>query len=713
MSVNRKNIPLSMLKLILSLLMLVIPNLLFAQNAEEPTELQSYFALLEEEQLPVTTGASRPMPKRKMPATVTVVTAEEIKLLGLRNVTDVINYIVPGGIADIHRGDKSGLYSFRGIAAEENAKYIFMVDGLNCNSMTAKGAFTETYLGLLDDLDRIEITQGVSSTLYGDGATSGIINFITKTGNSFQGTEVTSGYGSNDKFVETVKYGRKKSETENDFYYFGFTRSDGSTPRGGGGVYTTSNYSSEHAASGRHWDHFEPSVKFHSNNRWGDLTLRMRYVHEVFEEPYLWSINKSGSTTQYDEAADRFIGHNYFFIQPEIKHKFNDRHSIKANLSLGMDERWEEKIHDWYSGAGGTLIVKSGEEILAYGERKIRGQFFHYYDGWENHKFTSGAEAFWMLIGPDFYGDNKKIGKSGSTRTRRNSKEKEILYSGAVFFEDIWQITPQDTFFAGVRFENHNLTPFSISPRAALSHDLSEQTNIKILYNSGYRIPPWTDYTQNESANYSKPEPEKVESYEAHLLHKFSPKLSGTLIGYYTIYKDLLNYWGGSSGGPGAKYNFPEVRAAGIEGLGEYRIDRLVLKVSHSFSRPVHFADSANAYEAAQLSYNLHEWSLFPTHLTKAQAIVHLVENKCMLGLTYMHPWGIRGQRNADPDLKKGADYLNATLTLKLKENMEFQLSGYNLTGEDHPWWGSNTKDGVSRAINPHTEYFVKLIWRF
>ncbi len=658
-------------------------------------------------EVPITTGASRPMTKEKMPASITVITADELKLLGLRNLTDVINYIVPGGIADLHRGDKTGLYCFRGITADDNAKYIFMVDGLNSNSMTAKGAFTEAYLGLLDDLERIEITQGVSSTLYGDGATSGIINFITRTGKDFQGTEVTTGYGSGEKYEASIKYGRKISETQSDFYYFGFKRSDGFTPKGGSGNPSTqSRYWEEHAASGRHWDHFAPSGKFHSNIERGDFTLRTRYVREIFEEPYVWSQKTTGATTQYEERADRYIGHHYLFIQPEIKHRFNESHSIKANLSFEMDERWEEKIKDWYASAGGNQILKEGEEILSYGERKIRGQFFHYYDGLANHKLTSGAEIFWMLIGPDFYGDNKKISVSSGQKTRRASKEEERLYSIAAFFEDIWQINPQDTFFAGVRVENHNLTPVSISPHAAISHDFSEKTNLKFLYNSGYRIPAWTDYTQNESGMYPKPDPEKVQSFEAHLLHNFNHRFSTSLISYYTIYKDMLYYWSGHG-----KYNFPEVKAAGVELTGDYKSEGLKLRFSHSFSRPVHFSN--NNYNITYLSSNLHDWAEFPTHMTKAQAIINLIKNKCMLGITYFRPWAIRGQQNADSKLKHAADYINATLTFNLNKNFELQLSGYNLTGEDRPWWGAWTSDGLSRDINPHTEYFIKLIWRF
>ena len=179
--------------LIVFFCLLCISAPLFAAQPQSQTERKSFFEMSLEElmEVQVTTGASRPMNRDKMPASVTVITADEIKLLGLRNLTDVINYIVPGGIGDIHRSTRTGLYCFRGITADDNGKYVFMVDGLNVTSMTMWGAFNERYLGLLDELDRIEITQGVSSNLYGDGATSGIINFITKTGKDFQGTQIT------------------------------------------------------------------------------------------------------------------------------------------------------------------------------------------------------------------------------------------------------------------------------------------------------------------------------------------------------------------------------------------------------------------------------------------------------------------------------------------------------------------------------------------
>lgn len=59
---------------------------LFAQEAmADSAELKGYFDLLEQEQVPITTGAGRPLTKEKMSATVTVITAEELKLLGFKS----------------------------------------------------------------------------------------------------------------------------------------------------------------------------------------------------------------------------------------------------------------------------------------------------------------------------------------------------------------------------------------------------------------------------------------------------------------------------------------------------------------------------------------------------------------------------------------------------------------------------------------------------
>jgi outer membrane receptor protein involved in Fe transport len=320
-----------------------------------------------------------------------------------------------------------------------------------------------------------------------------------------------------------------------------------------------------------------------------------------------------------------------------------------------------------------------------------------------------------MHAGPDFTGDNYSISVSSNQIQNVRKITPENLYFGALFFEDIWKWSEKTTVFAGARLEDHNLTAPSLSPRIAISHDYSEKTNFKLLYNRGFRTPDWVYYDVDKQRTAAKtPKPETVDSFEGHIIHKFNPKFSFTTIAYYTIYHNLINYWTDSTVSPPVDhgyYNYSTVRAAGLEFTGDYKTDFMKLQVSHSYSKPVNMND--DNFNIVTLSYDTDNWAQFPTNMTKAHAIINLVKDKWLLGVTYFRPWGIKGQRNATDKLKDTADYINATLTYKMNKNFELQLSGYNLTGEDHPWWGASTRDGVSRSIDPHTEYFVRMIWRF
>ena len=184
-----------------------------------------------------------------------------------------------------------------------------------------------------------------------------------------------------------------------------------------------------------------------------------------------------------------------------------------------------------------------------------------------------------------------------------------------------------------------------------------------------------------------------------------------TTIAYYTIYKDMINFWNEGTPAVGGYRNFPVVRAAGIEASADYKSEDFKLSVTHSYSKPHHIDD--NNFSQVVLSFDTENWAQFPTNMTKAQAIVPIVKDKCMLGLTYLRIWGIKGHQNAPSELKDAGDFLNGTLTFMLNKNLEMQFSGYNLTGEDHPWWGANTRNGESRDVIVHRSFFGRLIWRF
>lgn len=699
--------PITQKLLFVVLLLILLNGRLTAQTPQEQQtdsgKLSEFLGYLneEEEGVAVTTGVSRPLKREEVPASITVITADEIKLLGMRHLTEVIDFLVPGGVGGIHRSTRTGLFAFRGITVDNNGKFVFMVDGVNVGNLSVWGAFNERFLGLMDELDRIEIIQGTGSILYGSGAISGIINFITKTGNTFQGTEATAGYGSWDRIETSLKTGAQAPNADKwtYFLYGGYKNSHGFIPRGGEGSDAAAK--TEHATEGRFWDHFNRSGKFQANLSKGDFTLRARYVQDRFEEPFRNAVSPTVVNT-----SDVYWLENYTFIQPEITKKLTENSSIKANVSLVMNESGMEKIEDWVHFKSGKTLIKEGHRQNTSGEKKIRGQLYHYYDGFANHKLTSGAELFWMRVGSDFEGRNYSRSATGAGNLKQvQYMDPETISFAALFFEDMWKWNDKTTAFVGARLEDHSKTPPNISPRVALSYDYSQKTNFKLLYNRGFRTPDWQYFSVNKAGNKGRPRPERVDSFEGHVTYHATPKLSFTTIGYYTIYKDLINFWGS------AYRNFPVVRAAGVELTGDYKNDNLKLQVSHSFSQPRHISD--DNFDQVALSFDRENWAQFPTNMTKAHAIVHLVKDRLMLGVAYWRLWGIKGHKNATDKLKSAGDFLNTTLTLRCNKNMELQLSGFNILGENHPWWGAGTKDGVTRDINPHTEYFVRAIWRF
>ncbi len=111
------------------------------------------------------------------PATVVVVTAEEIAHRGYRDLSEVFDdlpgFDVTRGSGDIY----ASLYQ-RGYRSN-NDRTLFLVDGVEENDLWGNSAQISRQYAL-SDVDRIEVVYGPASTMYGANAFVGVINVITK-----------------------------------------------------------------------------------------------------------------------------------------------------------------------------------------------------------------------------------------------------------------------------------------------------------------------------------------------------------------------------------------------------------------------------------------------------------------------------------------------------------------------------------------------------
>ncbi|MDC8759864.1 TonB-dependent receptor [Janthinobacterium fluminis] len=126
----------------------------------------------------VVTGARFTSDPAMLPIGATVITADEIRRAGAGSVGEAINKI--GGVFGRKSltGSSDYVFDMRGFGSNSSNNMVVVVDGVRMSENELSEAALSTIQ--IDSVERIEITRGGSSVLYGDGATGGIINIVTK-----------------------------------------------------------------------------------------------------------------------------------------------------------------------------------------------------------------------------------------------------------------------------------------------------------------------------------------------------------------------------------------------------------------------------------------------------------------------------------------------------------------------------------------------------
>jgi iron complex outermembrane receptor protein len=143
--------------------------------------------------LSVTSASRRPERLADVPASIFVITAEDIRRSGVTSLYEALR-LAPN--LTVVRGDASQyIATARGGLAGTANKMLVLVDGRTVYSPLFSGVFSDAQFVFLEDVERIEIVSGPGSTLYGTNAVNGVINVITKFAARTPGTlaSVTAG----------------------------------------------------------------------------------------------------------------------------------------------------------------------------------------------------------------------------------------------------------------------------------------------------------------------------------------------------------------------------------------------------------------------------------------------------------------------------------------------------------------------------------------
>ena len=129
---------------------------------------------------------------------VTVITAEDIRNSAAKTVPDILSQQAGINVRDLFGNNAaSTTVDIRGFGASGTQNTLILIDGRRVSDVDLSGVqWAAVPLGAID---RIEIVRGSGAVLYGDGASSGVINIITRSpGTQKSGVSLEGRYGSYD-----------------------------------------------------------------------------------------------------------------------------------------------------------------------------------------------------------------------------------------------------------------------------------------------------------------------------------------------------------------------------------------------------------------------------------------------------------------------------------------------------------------------------------
>jgi iron complex outermembrane recepter protein len=139
------------------------------------------------------------------PAAISVLTGEEIRRSGARNIPDLLRLIPGVEVGQIDSNEWA--IGVRGFQGKLSRSVLVLIDGRSVYTPLFAGVYWEMQDVMIEDIDRIEIIRGPGGTIWGSNAVNGVINIISKSSRDTHGMLVSAGSGNWQKGFTNLRYG--------------------------------------------------------------------------------------------------------------------------------------------------------------------------------------------------------------------------------------------------------------------------------------------------------------------------------------------------------------------------------------------------------------------------------------------------------------------------------------------------------------------------
>lgn len=478
----------------------------------------------------------------KAPASVTVITAEDIKRYGWRNTAEILRSV--RGMYT--RYDRT--YHFLGIRGfnrpgDFNSRFLFMLNGHRLNDNILESAPLANMIDA-DMIERIELIRGSGSSLYGTNAFFGVINIITKRGADIAAAELSGEAGSKASYKERLSYGKL---FENGMELLLSATQD--------------------ATDGNHRLYFREFDSPATNNglaeKVDDGSNRNFFFRMSFKDI---SLQASHIET---EKTDPTAAFGMVFNDPHNRLKVNWGHlEVKYDATHNLEDRLGLMVRLFYDyndiRAGSYALIPSTFFTYEAQGRRWGGEL-RLLKEVENHRIVGGLE---------YQGNLRQDQKTYST-TFRYFDDKRTSALWAAYIQDEMSVSERLLVNAGLRYDSYTTFGSSTNPRVSLIYEPADKTFVKLIYGKAFRTPSTLEVYYGNSSIFRKANPdlkaEKIESYEFIVEKYLSGNIRMALSAFYNNVDNLIDGTTDPSSGVFIYINRGRVKVKGIELEAEKR----------------------------------------------------------------------------------------------------------------------------------------------
>lgn len=499
------------------------------------------------------------------PATVLVVTGDQIKLRGYRNLAEILN-----DLPDFKIDDKSDPQFYNAISVRgqfRQDRFVILLDGVRISSPTNEP------LPLLENFPiylakQIEVVYGPGSALYGADAMAGVINIITEKGTEEGNLSVTSMVGTQGYSNNTLSFnkglkndfnltlgGQYAYDAQPDFSKVYKDEYDMTSQRTG--LFNTAygpatpsqpidpNYEAPIKAynfySSLSKDGFNVKILHHYSEVPSSTTLKPHnavYNKNVFYGQGVTTGSASYAATIGNLKSTTNVVGSFYRVNPQSNFR---------NMNGGVE-------HGYKYSTGSMIKIEEQLNISVLDKVNLAG-------GLTYELFQSLPKTPELQVPVNEKGATEGILLNSASDVHPEGIEAKffpLVYTNiGSYLQALYDPSDIVSFTLGARYDHNSRFGSTINPRIGAVLTPTKKTTIKVLYGTAYWAPSplvsfesyGSFYTMDggqtyQSAYWHLPNPDlkpmTSQTAEISVNQKVGRNFSATVTGYYTHIKDII-----------------------------------------------------------------------------------------------------------------------------------------------------------------------------